>query len=74
MATSTLPTPSFDQELALKGYNVKAYLFIPFDEQKVKTRHPVAHGLGKNLKEIVVMEDVVSFNFDTEVYDIAFMA
>jgi hypothetical protein len=29
--------------------------------------------LGKNLKEIVAMEDVVSFNFDSEVHDIAFI-
>jgi hypothetical protein len=58
---------------ALKGYDVKANLFIPFDEWKIKTRHPVADGLGKNLKEIVATQDVVTYNFDSEVHDIAFV-
>jgi hypothetical protein len=58
---------------ALKGYDVKANLFIPFDEWQVTTRYPVADGLGKNLKEIVATEDIVSFNFDTQVHDIAFV-
>jgi hypothetical protein len=47
----------------LKGYDVKPNLFIPFDEWEITTRYLVANGLGKNLKEIVAAQDVVTNNF-----------
>jgi hypothetical protein len=33
----------------------------------------VANGLGKNLKEIVATQDVVTYNFGSEVHNIAFV-
>jgi hypothetical protein len=48
----------------LKGYEVKANLFIPFDEWEITTRYPVSNGLGKNRQEIVATQDVVTYHFD----------
>jgi hypothetical protein len=57
----------------LNGYDVKVNLFLPFDEWEITTRYPVANGLGKNLKEIVATHDVLTYNFDSQVHDIAFV-